>query len=119
MASIFNDVSISCYPSLVVICNTVSAGSKSRDGIREILPLTHQEVLYWSHYKHDFLLDRESKTSTDKCEFSLLGIRNKAKALFCGILPIFEGTLIFGTVTGVTICPSDKSNMWIKTRLAH
>jgi hypothetical protein len=33
--------------------------------------------------------------------------------------PIFERTLIFGTVTGVTQLPSDNSNMWIKTRLAH
>jgi len=91
MTSIFNDVSIARYPSRAVICNRLSAGSKSRDRTREILlPLTHQGALYWSHYKHDFLLYRQSKTSTDKCEFSLLSIGKKAKALFYGILPDFR-----------------------------
>ena len=107
-ASIINDVSISCYPSRAVICNRLSAGSKSRDGIRGILPLTHKGTLYWFHYKHDFLLDRQtdSKPTTDKCEFSRLSIRKKAKALFSmEFSPIFERTLIFGTVRGVTHFP--------------
>jgi hypothetical protein len=90
MASIFNDVSISYYPPRAAICNRLSAGSKLRDGIREILLLTHQGTLYWSHYKHDFLLDGHSKTSADKCEFIFLSIRKKAKALFYGILPDFR-----------------------------
>jgi hypothetical protein len=99
MASIFNDVSISCCPSRAVICNRLSEGNKSRDEIREILPLTLQGTLYWSHYKHEFLFDRQSKTSTDKCGFSLLSIRKKAKAPFNGIVPDFRKNADFWTVT--------------------
>ena len=47
-------------------------------------------------------------------------LKRKQKRCSMELSPIFERTLIFGTVTGVTQLPSDNSNMWIiKTRLAH